>query len=255
MFYDCHSHLDDENRYGGWSAEELLKKMDSATVERAVISSVRGIVAGSADDLARGNEAVAEVVSRYPGRFEGACCVNPKFPEASLREMETYVAEGPFVLVGEMCQYLQGWDTKEPGLEPIIRYATTLNVPILIHSSTENHVMEILDLCSTFPAAKFIMAHMGGMNYLYENIPRLISNRRDNLWIDTSGACAFFSSYLERLIEGLGAARIIFGVDMPLVEPAPLVTRIENLPITSEEKEKIASENLSALVAGKRAKG
>ena len=37
MYYDCHSHLDDINRYGGWSAEELLEKMDSSGIERAEI--------------------------------------------------------------------------------------------------------------------------------------------------------------------------------------------------------------------------
>jgi len=42
---------------------------------------------------------------------------------------------------------------------------------------------------------------------------------------------------------------------MPLIEPAPLVTRIENLPISREEKEKIASENFSGLVCGKKENG
>jgi len=45
MYYDCHSHLDDINRYTGWSVETLLEKMDSAGMERAVISSIRGIYA------------------------------------------------------------------------------------------------------------------------------------------------------------------------------------------------------------------
>ena len=255
MYYDCHSHLDDINRYGGWSAGELLEKMDSCAIERAAISSVRGIYADNPDDLARANDAVNKAVCRYPDRLDGAACVNPKFPEASLREMETHLAQGPFVMVGEMCQFLQGWDTTEPGLEPIIGFAQTLNVPLLVHSSTETHAGEILDLCLDYPEAKFIMAHMGGMNYLYENIPRLIANRRDNLWIDISGACAFFADYLERLIKSLGADRIVFGVDMPLIEPAPLVTRIQNLPLSREEKEKIASGNLSGLVSGKRDNG
>jgi len=252
MYYDCHSHLDDINRYTGWSVETLLEKMDSAGMERAVISSIRGIYADNPDDLARGNEAVHKAVSRYPDRLDGAACVNPKFPEASTREINVHIAQGPFVMVGEMCQFLQGWDTAEPGLVPIIELAQTLNVPLLIHSSTETHAAEILALCLEYPGAKFIMAHMGGMNYLYENIPRLIANPRDNLWIDISGACAFFAGYLERLIEKLGAERIVFGVDLPLIEPAPLVTRIENLPLSSEDKEKISSGNLLGLVRRSR---
>ncbi|HUU29967.1 MAG TPA: TatD family hydrolase [archaeon] len=252
MYYDCHSHLDDENRYGGWSPEELLWKMDSAGVGRAVISSVKGLSAGNPDDLARGNEAVSKVVQHYPDRFEGGVCVNPKLPEASLREIKNYVVQGPFVLVGEMCQYIQGWDAKEPGLGAIIELAQAHNVPILIHSSTETHAVEILDLCTAYPGARFIMAHMGGMNYLHENIPRLIANRRNNLWIDISGACAFFTFYLERLIENLGTDRIVFGVDMPLIEPAPLVTRIENLRLSRQEKDRIAAGNLADLVTGKK---
>ena len=255
MYYDCHSHLDDIDRYGGWSAEELLRKMDFAGVERAIISSVRGIYADNQDDLTLANETVLKAVGRYPDRLVGSVCVNPKFPEASLGQINTHVAQGPFVMVGEMCQFLQGWDKTEPGLGPIIELAQSLDVPLSVHSSTETHVGEILDLCLDYPEAKFIMAHMGGMNYLYENVPRLIAERRDNLWIDISGACAFFAGYLERLIENLGAERIVFGVDMPLIEPAPLVTRIENLPISREEKEKIASENFSGLVCGKKENG
>ncbi|MBN2290127.1 MAG: amidohydrolase [Candidatus Glassbacteria bacterium] len=252
MYYDCHSHLDDIDRYGGWSAEKLLQKMDACGIERAVISSVRGIYADNPDDLALANETVGRAVGRYPERLDGSVCVNPKFPEASLREIEAYIARGPFVMVGEMCQFLQGWDKTEPGLGPIIERAQALEVPLMVHSSTEEHAVEILELCLEYPAAKFIMAHLGGMNRLYENIPRLIAQPRDNLWIDTSGACAFFAGYLERLIGSLGAGRVLFGVDMPLIEPAPLVLRIENLLVGKEEKECIASANLLGLLPGKR---
>ena len=252
MYYDCHSHLDDIGKYTGWSVEQTLEKMDAAGVERAVISSVRGSFAGNPDDLSRANETVSKAVARYPGRLAGSVSVNPKFPEASLEQIETYVAQGPFVMVGEMCQYLQGWDTSEPGLKPVIELARTLDAPLCMHSSTEAHAGEILQLCLEYHSAKFIISHMGGMNYLFENIPRLVANPRKNLWIDISGACAFFAGYLERLVEHLGAERILFGVDMPLIEPSPLVTRIENLSLSRKEKERIASGNFLGLISGKQ---
>ena len=251
MYLDGHSHLDDINRYTGWSTELTIVKMDESGISQAVISSVRGIYANSPQELETANADVLRAVEKYPERLLGSVCVNPFFPDESLREIEKYVAAGPFVMVGEMCQFLQGWDTSAPGLQPIIEAAQELRVPLNMHSSTKEHCDEILEISAAFPDADFIMAHMGGMNRLHENIPRLVSNPRDNLWIDISGACAFFAGYLESLIENLGPERIVFGVDMPLIEPAPLVKRIEDLKLSTADTKKIAHGNLDALLQRK----
>ncbi|MBW2028679.1 MAG: amidohydrolase [Deltaproteobacteria bacterium] len=117
--------------------EGRLSVMDECGVDMQVLSlSAPGIEqlepeAGMA--LARrSNDALAEVIKRYPGRFMGFVALNPKDPEGAADELERAVTELGFV----------GWNTHsnygdsyldDIRYRPILERAEKLAAPIYLH--------------------------------------------------------------------------------------------------------------------------
>lgn len=71
------------------SAEALLREMDEADVELAVVPGRQS------EDTFVSNEKLVELSERYPGRFTIFPLYNPNHPSESLKEVKEYVLHGP----------------------------------------------------------------------------------------------------------------------------------------------------------------
>ncbi|MFH1823879.1 MAG: amidohydrolase family protein, partial [Candidatus Firestonebacteria bacterium] len=153
-----------------------------------------------------------------------------------------------FLLIGELCQYLQGYPAKTPLMYPIIEKSIELNIPLHFHASDPEHVKGILHYARKYKDAKIIMSHMGGMRYLNQNVPVIIKARLKNLWVDVSGGCFFRTEYFERIVKELGDDKVLFGTDLYNWNPSSFVARLKFADIPLSSKKKIASENLKKIL-------
>ena len=248
MIIDAHSHTWPANSSAGFlyldgepdgplPIDRLVKHILAEPVDYFLISAEPEDLKSS-DGLARGNRAVAEAVRLSSGRIFGLCQANPHILEASLADIDLHVANGPFVGIGELCQYVHDYPSDDPRMFPVIERAIDLDVPILEHASAREHTDSLDRLVARFPNARFVVAHAGGMYNWPEGLA--LAARRENVWLDLSGFTLLRPGFMERALREVGPSRLLFGVDFPLVKAAPLIAALQSLRLPPRDFEAIA---------------
>ncbi|MDO4493139.1 MAG: amidohydrolase family protein [Clostridia bacterium] len=121
-----------------------------------------------------------------------------------------------------------------------------LGLPVLCHTgdnrydfSNPGRVEHVLKM---FPRLRFIAAHLGGWTVWREATEKLAPY--DNVVVDCSSSLfAMSPEEAADLIRGYGADRVFFGTDFPMWDPVEEVDRVNRLPITETEREKIFALN------------
>lgn len=255
MFIDVHSHLFTDNpstrnfQYfgepeGQISLETFARHALAQPIDLMILSADPNW-GKTAEGLADGNARIAELVRRHPRRFAGLCQVSPFFAEESLSDMERHIARGSLIGIGELCQYVLGYESDDPRMFPLIEKAIELDVPILEHSSVAEQSDSVARLAECFPKGRFIMAHMGGMFNWPHGIE--VARAHENIWLDTSGYVMLCLGSMKKALAALGPSKLLFGVDFPLIQAGPLVAALEQLALPQTDFEKIAWRNACEL--------
>jgi len=255
MIIDVHSHviLDNPASRNYQFPGEPHRPIPARTFVRHALSQPVDVMVLSADPswtrtahgLERANARVAEIVRKHPRRFAGLCEVNPLLGRASIDQMETHIRAGNLCGIGEICPYLLKYDSGDRREYPIIEKAIELDTTILYHSSVKKDSDAVDRLATDFPKARFVMAHMGGMFNWQFGIE--VAARHDNVWVDTSGFVMLCYGAMPRAFGLLGASKILFGVDFPLINAAPLVTALREMRLARGDYERIAWRNAAEL--------
>ena len=130
---------------------------------------------------------------------------------------------------------------------PIIAIAAELDMVILAHSTPE----ECAGLLNVVPNAKILMAHSGGCPTALGDWFRAIevAKQYPNLYLDTASS-QIDMGYVEAMVEGVGAERVIFGTDMPLLDPFFGLAKVTGADLTREDKEFILGKNIMRILGG-----
>ncbi len=119
--------------------------------------------------------------------------------------------------------------------------------PLYLHAGDPRHpwsrperISRIMDL---FPRLTVIAAHLGSWSMQEEAEPLLA--HRENCLVDTSSSMSFMPvERAMRFIRAYGADRVFFGTDFPVGDVKKEVEAFSRLPLTDEEREKIAYRNM-----------
>jgi uncharacterized protein len=136
----------------------------------------------------------------------------------------------------------------EASATAIIETAADLKLPILGHfTPTECDV-----LMQRVPEARILMAHMGGQPYALGNwhLAVEVAERHPNLYLDTATS-QIDNGMIEHAVAQLGADRIVFGTDTPLLDPWVQRAKIEGAAIDESAKRLILGGNIARLVGFK----
>jgi len=255
MIIDVHSHLYDDNpaaRNYQFPGEPHRRISVARFAVHALAQPVDRMVLSANPDwlrtpvgLARANDRVAAIVRKHPGRFSGLCQVNPLLLKASLAEMDKHLVAGRLRGIGEICPYILKYDSGDRREYPIIEKAVELDATILYHSSVKKDSDAVDKLATTFPKARFVMAHVGGMYNWPNGIA--VARRYDNVWVDTSGYVMLCYGAMAEAVKVLGPSKILFGVDFPLILASPLVTVLSDLRLPRAAFDRIAWKNAADL--------
>jgi uncharacterized protein len=224
--------------------EEFLVYLDRTGVQRGIINSVRCQLAKSPQDFILGNREVARRVEKHKGRFLGACVVNPMFIDEALREMEECRKQLGMVWVGELCNYTVPYEYTIKEFELLVEQAVKLNMVLDVHTGLD----EMEFIISKFPKATIVFPHFGQkQSDVYKRIDLVAANA--NCYLDTSGSGIDRVGMLEYAVGKIGVDRLLFGSDFSINDPSMVIARIENAFLTDEQRRKIFSGNLNALLA------
>jgi uncharacterized protein len=251
MIFDCHVHFPSTGLGLTWEwaactpdAPAAVAYLKRCGVDGIVANSVRAQLARTAEEVAAGNDEMAEAARQYPGFVIPACLINTNFPQESLAEIRRCHATLGMVWLGELCGYVSGYAYDTGGFSAALQLATRLNMVVQIHNDS---VEDMARLCAQFPQTTFLLAHLGDAPE--EVAARIeLAARFPNLYLDISGHGYQRMGVLELAVRRATSDRVLFGSDYTINDPAGVIARIQATDFDAETKAKLLGGNLLRLL-------
>ena len=237
------------------TAEELIKSMDKEGIDISVIVNLGWT---THELCVESNEYILESIARYPSRLIGFCIVQPWSLEAAIIEIER-CAKGGMRGVGELRPDTQLIDfTNEQVTKPFVDIMIKHRLILLTHTSEpvgHNYpgkgevTPDILyPFITRFPDLTIVCAHWGGGLPFYALMPE-VKQAMKNVFFDTAASPFLYSPQIYRqVVQLVGADKILFGSDYPLMPPGRLLKEIKALDLPEETKNLILSGNARRLL-------
>ncbi len=203
------------------SVDELLRSMDGAGVDRAVLL---GWYWENHDTCVRQNRFYAECVQAHPERLSAFATVHAGAGGAALAEVRRARDDG-LIGLGELSPHSQGVAVSDPGWLAILALASELGMPVNLHVTdpgigkypgrVETPLMDFRLMATAFPCVKFILAHWGGRLWSDAAHGRVLPG---NVWVDTAATPLLYpgGSIWREGVVACGAGRVLWGTDYPL---------------------------------------
>ena len=173
--------------------------------------------------------------------FHGFGTLHPD--SATMLEEAEYILQSGLLGV-KLHPDTQGFNTDDKRLFEVYDYLQGRGT-LIVHCGDKrfdySHPRRLKKVIDNFPKLCVIAAHLGGWS-LFDEAFALLKN--SDCFFDISSCTMFLpSEKVAKYIRGYGADRVLFGTDFPLWSPETEVNAFKNLPLTSEEFEKIAYKN------------
>lgn len=277
MIIDCHTHIfpdkmrKDREAFSrkdeGFSSiyhnskakmagvEDLIASMDESGIERSVIC---GFPWSQPDLCSFHNEYLLKSASRYPNRlipFVSLLFTNPDWSEKELSRWRKDGAKG----VGEIAFYQREMTSRDiDSMKPILTQMEKEGIPLLLHvNETIGHsypgkgitpLGRFYELILSFSKLPIVLAHWGGGLPFYELMPE-VAKEMTNVYYDTAASPFLYSKKIYALVsEIVGAKKILFGTDFPLIAPKRYFQELEESGLSKEDQRKILGLNFSRLL-------
>ena len=239
------------------TAEELIACMDRDGVEVSVVANF----SWSTHELCvQINDYILESVSRYPGRLIGFGTVQLYSPGA-MAEIGRCI-QGGMKGIGEMRPEMTWLDSPKEAIAPLINTLIKHKLILLIHASEPvGHTYpgkgqitpdRLYPLITSFPELTLVCAHWGGGLPFYALMPE-VKKAMSHVYFDTAASPYLYSPEIyKQAIPLVGADKILFGSDYPLLAPGRLLKDIKAQHLSEDEERLILSGNARKLLGIQR---
>jgi predicted TIM-barrel fold metal-dependent hydrolase len=237
------------------TADELIASMDEAGVDISVILNIGWT---THELCVETNDYIIDAVSRYPQRLVGFGAVQPQSPKAAAAEIERCARAGIKGL-GEMRPDIQLFDLcDEMIMNPLAEVLKAHKLVLLLHASEPiGHeypgkggiTPDILyPFITSFPELTVVCAHWGGGLPFYALMPE-VKKAMGNVYFDSAASPFLYTPQVySQVIQLVGADRVLFGSDYPLLAPGRLLKEIEALGLAEESQSQLLAGNALRLL-------
>jgi predicted TIM-barrel fold metal-dependent hydrolase len=237
------------------TAEDLIDSMDRDGVDVSVIVNYSWTTHALCRET---NDYILESVARYPGRLFGFCAVNSLVDDASLGEIERCAGAG-IKGVGELRPDTQSLDYAEKDvIKPFADLVKKLGLIVSTHSSEPvGHIYPgkgeatpklLADFITNLPGVPVVCAHWGGGLPFYELMPE-VRKALEDVYFDTAVSPFLYRPEIYHNVSRIiGADRVIFGSDYPVMAPRRLLDEINAADLSEEARNEILSGNARRLL-------
>ncbi|MBA7564439.1 hypothetical protein ES708_06102 [subsurface metagenome] len=237
------------------TADELIASMDKAGVDISVIVNIGWT---THELCVETNDYILESIARYPQRLIGFCTVQPHSYEAAITEIERCAKAG-IRGVGEIRPDIQLFDLRdEEVIEPLIKVIRKHKLILLTHASEpvgHNYPGKgaitpdmLYPFITSHPDLTIVCAHWGGGLPFYALMPE-VKQAMNNVFFDTAASPFLYSPQIyNQVIQLVGAERILFGSDYPLLTQSRLLEEIRSLDLPEATRDLILSGNAQRLL-------
>lgn len=240
---DCHCHIGYWHNFNipGNTAEAMIISMDTMGINMAFITAHASI----GPNFRFGNDIVIDSLRKYPGRFIGYATINPNYKDDIILELDRcFSIEGIKGIKLHPDSHSCAIDYRNYHIA--YRYAEKKECPVLIHVWGVSEVLIVDKLAGQYPGVNFIMGHAGAEVRAME-VAADIVNRHDNVFVDTA-VSRTYEGNIEWLVNEVGSKKILFGSDMPFLDPRPAFGRVALADISKEDKANIFGLNLKRIL-------
>lgn len=254
--FDVHVHLRD----GETSLQQYRDDIRAAGLELSGIGVMwfggpHQARQGDLDKIRAGNDRVIALAAKHPDVLPIAT-VHPYDGDAALAELARVAAAGVKVL--KIHAHTQGFDVSDPRVEALARRAGDLGVTVLMDNANilPGDSEKLFNLVVRVPKTKFILAHIGGLNFRFWNILALARTADgfgfENLYFDISATVLVVAdSPVEEeflwTLRNVGLDHVLLGSDYPQIGLDVTAKALDRLDLSEEEKAKIRSGNAMKL--------
>ena len=237
------------------TADELIASMDKDGVDFSVI--LNGGWA-THELCVETNDYILESIARYPKRLIGFCTVQPQSFEAAVAEIKR-CAKGGIKGVGEIRPDTQLFDlTEREVMEPFVEVIREYKLLLLTHASEPvghqyqgkgSITPEVLyPFITNFPDLTLVCAHWGGGLPFYALMSE-VKEAMGNVFFDTAASPFLYNPQIySQVIQLVGADKILFGSDYPLLAQSRLLKEIDSVNLPQKTKNLILSGNAQRLL-------
>jgi len=242
MIIDFHLHLgkgepDASPLQRNLLPQSLIQIMDEAGVDKGIVFPV------TYGDYWAANQELKGYVDRFPERLIlfGRVGNTADAAEIMERSVVELGAKGFKIHHG-----LDKFEPDSPNLMKALEVAERLQVPVIFHASGLERVRCVAGYAKDF-SFPVVLGHMGGLwNVAAIDEAITAAEECQNAYLETSSVLLFRK--IEEAVERVGAERILFGTDGPVVHPAPEIAKIRCLHIADAAKTAILGENARRLL-------
>ena len=235
------------------SAEDVLASMDGAGVDVSVIVGF----AWAEMDLCRWmNDYILEAAGRSGGRLVPFCCLAPRDGDDARSEVQRCAAAGARGL-GELrpCDH----DLAESDEADLLAWASSAyDLPLLLHVSEPvgHHYpgkggLELPSLyrfLESRPGVTVVAAHWGGGLPFYALMPEVKEVLRSTFFDTAASPFLYDPLIYRRAIDLVGADRILFASDFPLLSQGRCLAQVREAGLHEEEERLVLGENARRLL-------
>lgn len=230
--YDTHTHLGAARHSGRrCSAEEMLRWMDSAGVDRAV-----AIPFPVVEDHRAAHEEIAQALREHPDRLTGAACLYPFIPESEFRQEVRRCAEKFGFRALKLQPQYHGLNPISPRSEFFFETALENGLAVICHTGTgAPYALPSLFILPArkYPNLRIVLGHAGGSVYAAEAI--VAAAVCPNIYIELS---SLMPHHIAEVLAHVPSHRLMIGSDLP--ESAETeIGKILRLEIPAEAKRDI----------------
>lgn len=239
---DFHGHTGRMDRYN-WRDDPavMLRAMDRVGIDVACLFNIFH------PDGATGNDVTARTVAAHPDRFVGFAYVSPTMAAGMVPELTRALDELGLRAIKLYPPYTR-WDLNDPIWYPVYEFADARGLAVIFHTGVDPHSHPglLAEPAARFPRAHFVAGHAGNVAE-----PRRaaihVAQTYPNVYLET---CSTYRTpgVIEELVDEAGADRVLFGSDIPLMDPRPQLGKIITADISDEAKRLICGGNAARLL-------
>jgi len=215
--------------------DDTIRLMDRYDIEVSFSSDSRSL----RGDYRAGNDGLLEAMHRYPGRVHGYAVANPWDGQAALKEIERCLDAGMRGIKLHVSHTRLDYD--RPRVLPFFTLAVERDVPLLVHCFDGGRSVD--RVAAQVSEAVIIMGHMGG--YMWPQAIE-VAARHPNLYLEICCSCSEIGS-IESAVAAVGPERVLFGTDMPLLDPCSSLYKVYDADIDERAKALILGGNMIRL--------
>jgi hypothetical protein len=251
MIVDADCHISPLKEGPNIPADELLKRMDRAGVDKALV----WLAPPYRREIDESNAYVSQAVRAHPDRLLGFGWADPRLGVQKAREMarrciHQYGFHGVKLNGAQNDFFIDDPKLSMPLVEEIAKTGKLLAFHCGVDAYERTHPFRIAKIARQFPETQILCVHMGGVGFP-DLSKAMIEMAQECPNLHLVGSMVHHASVLDA-IKTLGTGRVSFGSDTPFALMHVCVAEYNALldgEVTPEEKAQVMGGNLLRLLA------